>query len=81
MRHRKRNKKFGRERGPRKALLSNLATSVILYEKVTTTEAKAKAVRPVVERLVTRGKVKSLHSKRMIGRTIGEKRAVKKMFK
>lgn len=80
MRHRKKIKKFGRERAQRRALLSNLAMSVILYEKVRTTETKAKAVRSLVERLVTKGKVKSLHSKRELERVLPEKMAVKKIL-
>lgn len=80
MRHQKKTAKFGRTAGPRKALMKSLATSVILYEKVTTTETKAKAIRPIVERLVTRGKVKSLHSKQMLDRFLPEKKAVKKLL-
>ncbi|MEK7583992.1 MAG: 50S ribosomal protein L17 [Patescibacteria group bacterium] len=81
MRHlKKKAAKFGRERGPRRALLSNLAMSVILYEKVRTTEAKAKAVRPMVERLVTRGKRKSLASKQALGKVLPEKKAVQKLL-
>ena len=53
MRHQKKTIKLDRKSGPRKALLKNLAASVIIYEKVTTTEAKAKAVKPLVEKLVT----------------------------
>jgi len=80
MRHKKKTIKLGREKGPRKAMLSNLATSVILYEKVTTTVSKAKAVRPMVERLVTRGKMKSLHNKRMLERDLPEMKAVRKLM-
>ncbi len=80
MRHQKKVFKFGRKTGPRKAMLSNLATSVILYEKVTTTATKARAIRPVVERLVTKGKVKSLHAKQELGKYLPEKKAVKKIL-
>jgi len=80
MRHRKKTVILGRKRGPRRALLSSLATSVILYERVTTTEAKAKAVRPMIERLVTKGKVNSLHVKRELNSTRIEKKAVKKIL-
>ena len=64
MRHRKKGKKLGREKAPREALMRNLAASVILYEKVKTTEAKAKAVRPLVERAITKGKVSTLVARR-----------------
>ncbi len=78
MRHRKVNKKLRRESGPRRALLDNLATSIILYEKVVTTEVKAKAIKPIVERLITRGKVKSVHSKQQLAKVLHDKKAVQK---
>jgi len=80
MRHRKVGKKFGREKGPRKALTDSLATSLVLYEKVVTTEAKAKAIRPKVERLVTRAKVKSVHNKQQLTRVLEDKKAVQKLL-
>ena len=80
MRHKKKTVKLGREKAPRKALLSNLAVSLIVYEKIETTEAKAKAVRPIVERLVTKGKSKTLHAKRELDKVLPEKKAVKKIL-
>ena len=53
MRHRKAGRKFGRNPAQRQALLRQLAISMILHERITTTEAKAKSLRPVVEKLVT----------------------------
>lgn len=53
MRHRTKHTNFGRQKDHQKALLKNLATSVILYEKIKTTEAKAKVVAPRVEKLIT----------------------------
>lgn len=58
------NRKFGRNADHRKAMLRNLATSVILYGKVETTEAKAKDMRSVVDELITLGKRGDLHSRR-----------------
>ena len=58
------NRKFGRNADHRKAMLRNLATSVILYGKVETTEAKAKDMRSVVDELITRGKRGDLHARR-----------------
>ena len=58
------NRKFGRNADHRKALLRNLATSVILYGKVETTEAKAKDMRSVVDELITLGKRGDLHARR-----------------
>ena len=58
------NHKFGRNADHRKAMLRNLATSVILYGKVETTEAKAKDMRSVVDELITLGKRGDLHARR-----------------
>lgn len=58
------NRKFGRNADHRKAMLRNLATSVILYGKVETTEAKAKDIRSVVDELITLGKRGDLHARR-----------------
>ncbi len=80
MRHRKVNKKLDRKKAPREAMLNNLATSIILYEKVKTTEAKAKTVKPLVEKLITRGRVKSVHSKQQLGRWLKDKKAVQKVL-
>lgn len=66
MRHQKRKVTLDRKKGPRAALLKNLAASVILYEKVKTTEAKAKAVRPLVEKMITLGKRGTLAARRQL---------------
>lgn len=58
------NRKFGKNADHRKAMLRNLATSVILYGKVETTEAKAKDMRSVVDELITLGKRGDLHARR-----------------
>ena len=58
------NRKFGRNADHRKAMLRNLATSVILYGKVETTEAKAEDMRSVVDELITLGKRGDLHARR-----------------
>lgn len=58
------NRKFGRNADHRKAMLRNLASSVILYGKVETTEAKAKDMRSVVDELITLGKRGDLHARR-----------------
>ena len=58
------NRKFGRKADHRKAMLRNLATSVILYGRVETTEAKAKDMRSVVDELITLGKKNTLASRR-----------------
>lgn len=78
MRHRKKGKILGREKASRKALLRNLATSIIIYEKVKTTKAKAKAVKPVVEKLVTTAKKNDLTSRRKLLKVLYHKKAVNK---
>ncbi|MBI4093651.1 50S ribosomal protein L17 [Candidatus Kaiserbacteria bacterium] len=73
MRHHDRNRKLGREKRQRVALLRGLARSLILHEGITTTEAKAKALRPFVERLVTAAKSDSLSGTRRVAtRLAGE---------
>ena len=65
MRHQKKTVKLGRTQGHRIALLANLAVSLIEHGQIKTTVAKAKAVRPVVEKLVTKAKTGTLHARRM----------------
>lgn len=69
MRKRVYGRRLSRDTNERKALFRSMATSLITYGKIDTTEAKAKAVRPWVEKLVTRSKVNTLHSRR---RLLGE---------
>jgi large subunit ribosomal protein L17 len=80
MRHNKKGKIFGREKGPRESMLRNLAQSVILYENVNTTLAKAKAVRPLVEKLITTGRTKSLLTRRTLSRVLTIESAVNKVL-
>ena len=80
MRHRKTNNSLSRKVGPRTALLKNLAESVILYEKVTTTQAKAKVIRPIVERLITKAKSNDLASRRYLIQRLPTNNSVKKLL-
>jgi large subunit ribosomal protein L17 len=80
MRHRNKGRILSRTSGPRKALLQTLAQSVILYEKVRTTEAKAKEVRPFVERLITIGKKPTLAARRRLMLDLKAESAVKKVL-
>lgn len=80
MRHRSKKITLDRRSEPRKALLRGLATSVILYENVNTTLAKAKAVRPLVEKLITTGRTKSLMSRRALMKTLTVENAVNKIL-
>lgn len=80
MKHHNKNRKFGREAGPRKAFLRSLSRSLVLHGKITTTEARAKEIRPLVEKLVTRGKTPTLANRRiLISRFGGDQRAAKKV--
>jgi large subunit ribosomal protein L17 len=71
MRKQKKGRTFGRERKVRIALIRSLAESLILRGKITTTEAKAKELRPFVERLVTYGKKGTAASSRLIAVRLG----------
>jgi large subunit ribosomal protein L17 len=78
MRHRNKNKILDRQKGPRELMLRNLASSVLIYEKVKTTSAKAKAVRSLVERSITAAKVGDLSARRGLIKVLLQKNAVKK---
>jgi len=80
MRHRTSGKILDRKKGPRTALLRNLATSVILLEKIQTTKAKAQAVRPLVESIISAGKLGTLAGRRTIGGTVFGANTVKKVM-
>ena len=80
MRHQKKTVKLGRKAEHRKALLANQVCSLIEHERIKTTLAKAKAVRPVAERMVTLGKDGSLHARRTALAVLRQKNAVKKLF-
>ncbi len=81
MRHRTRKAILSRTKGPREALLRTLATSVILYEKVKTTKAKAKFVRPIVEKAITIGREATLASRRRLHTMFTLNNAVEKIVK
>jgi large subunit ribosomal protein L17 len=80
MRHRKKGKILDRKVGPRKALLRNLAVSLVLYEKIQTTRAKAKTLRPIVEKLITRGKINNLAARRYLLKYLYKESAAKKVL-
>lgn len=80
MRHQKKKVTLDRKKAPRTALLKNLAASVILYEKVKTTEAKARAIRPLVEKMITIGKSPTLASRRKLLSFFPTENPVKKIM-
>jgi len=80
MRHRVSGRHFGRTANQRKALLRGLLTSLVKYERIETTVAKAKAVKELVDRLVTFGKKGDLHSRRLALSYLPDKDLVRKLF-
>src|ERR1700677_1926164 len=80
MRHQKNTRKLGRTSQHRDALLANLVVSLIEHKRVKTTLAKAKAARPLAEKLVTLGKAGTLHHRRLAVAKIGQRDAVTKLF-
>jgi large subunit ribosomal protein L17 len=80
MRHRKSGKILDRKVGPRRALIKNLAQSLVLYEKVKTTNAKARVIRSYVERLVTIAKNPSLANRRLLIRRLPTEGSVRKLL-
>jgi large subunit ribosomal protein L17 len=82
MRHRRNTVKLGRKSEHRNALLANLAISLIEHKRVKTTLAKAKAARPLAEKLVTLGKKGGLHHRRLaLSKLMGNAKAVGILFK
>ncbi|MEI8350364.1 MAG: 50S ribosomal protein L17 [Candidatus Omnitrophota bacterium] len=80
MRHRRKSQKFSRPRAQRKALIRSLLRAVIIYERITTTEAKAKAMRHWVDRLINWAKTDNLHHRRLAYRLLCDHELVKKLF-
>lgn len=81
MRHQKTGKKFGRGKGVRQALLRSLMSNLILKEKITTTEAKAKETRRLIEKLVTKAKVDTIANRKLVTQSLGSSLRVNKLFK
>lgn len=81
MRHKKKKKQLNMQRDHRAAVMRNLATSIILFEKVKTTAAKAKQVQPIVEDLITKAKTKeTVQAIRQIDQVVFDKKAGKKLL-
>jgi large subunit ribosomal protein L17 len=81
MRHQRVINHLGRTSAHRKSMLANMATSLILHKKITTTTAKAKELKTYVEPLITRSKEDSTHSRRMVFSLLKDKTAVAELFR
>jgi len=79
MRHQVKGKKLGRNSGQRKALFKSLINSLVLREEIKTTETKAKAIRGLVDKLITKGKAGTLHARRLIAAFLANQKAVNKI--
>jgi large subunit ribosomal protein L17 len=80
MRHRRKNNHLGRKKGHREAMLSNMATSLIMHKRIYTTVPKAKELRRFVEPLITRSKEDTTHSRRVVFSALKNKYAVTELF-
>lgn len=80
MRHRKAGRQLRRTTEQKLALMRNLATSLIEHGAIETTEAKAKELRPFVEKLITKARTGTLHARRLAGRHIHKREAADKLF-
>jgi large subunit ribosomal protein L17 len=81
MRHGDKNRKFGRERGQRRAFLRSLSRNLVIKGRIKTTEARAKTIRPLVEKMLTKGKTPTLANRRLLVAELGDARVVNKLIK
>ncbi|OGZ61454.1 MAG: 50S ribosomal protein L17 [Candidatus Spechtbacteria bacterium RIFCSPLOWO2_02_FULL_38_8] len=72
MNKRKRGRKFGRKRDQRKAFMRDLAEALVKHGKIETTEARAKELRPFIEKWITKSRKNTLHSRRMLGKIFSD---------
>ena len=80
MRHRKSGRRLSRSASHRKLMFRGLVSDLILYERIQTTDAKAKSLRPLAERIITLGKRGDLHARRLAARTVRNPDALAKLF-
>lgn len=80
MRHRKKGRSLSRKPSHRKATLRNMATSLFRHERIRTTEAKAKELRPFAERLISLARVDDVHSRRQARRHVADREILGKLF-
>lgn len=80
MRHHVKGRNLGRPKNQRVALKKSLMRSLVIHERISTTEAKAKEIRPLIEKMVTRAKTDSVANRRLVMTRLGDADAVKKLF-
>jgi len=80
MRHQKKRVKLGRNLGSRNALIRSLASSLIVHEKIKTTMVKAKTIRPIVEKMITKSKIDNLANRRLLLKALAKEKVVKKLL-
>lgn len=80
MRHRNSGKRLGRNTSHRKAMMRNMVTSLFDHEKITTTDARAKELRPMAEKLITLAKRGDLHARRLVAEVVYDRKTVAKLF-
>ncbi|HVS62474.1 MAG TPA: 50S ribosomal protein L17 [Thermoanaerobaculia bacterium] len=80
MRHNRAHKKLGRTSAHRRAMFRNQLASLIEHERIRTSVAKAKALRPIAEKLITRGREDTVHARRMAARWVSDRTLIKKLF-
>ena len=81
MRHNKKFNHLGRTASHRDAMLSNMATSLIMHKRISTTTAKAKALKRYIEPLLTKAKLDTTHSRRVVFKELQSKEAVTELFR
>jgi len=81
MRHRDKGRQLSRTARHKKALLANLATSLFRHDRIVTTEAKAKELRPYAERLITLARRGDLHARRLVERRLKDRDVTHRLFK
>lgn len=81
MRHQHKGRTFGRPKNQRTALVRSLARSLIIHERISTTEAKAKELRPFIEKIISHGRADTVANRRLVNSRLGnDEAAVKKVF-
>ncbi|HKK01969.1 MAG TPA: 50S ribosomal protein L17 [Desulfuromonadales bacterium] len=80
MRHNKSGKRLGRNSSHRSAMMRNMVTSLLEHEKITTTDARAKELRKLAERMITLGKRGDLHARRQVMQVVRDRKVVGKLF-